>query len=68
MRLPKAIAMQAAIQEGTSVDLLATNEGILVKARKRPKYRLAELVSRVNPKNLHAETAWGKGRGREALA
>jgi antitoxin MazE len=67
LRLPKAIAMQAAIQEGSSVDLVATEEGILVKARRRPKYRLAELVSRVSVKNLHAETGWGKGRGREVV-
>ncbi|HMD83172.1 MAG TPA: hypothetical protein VKO18_00565 [Terriglobia bacterium] len=29
------------------------------------KYRLQELVSKITPRNLHAETDWGQLIGRE---
>lgn len=67
LRVPKAIAMEAEIGEGSIVDLVPTAEGFLVKACRRPRYSLSELVGQVTKKNLHAETDWGASRGREAV-
>jgi len=67
LRVPKAIAAQVEIQEGSTVDLVPTEEGLLVKARRGPRYRLSELLSGVSAKNRHAETNWGKSRGGEVV-
>jgi antitoxin MazE len=65
VRLPKPVAVQAEIREGSIVDLVPTDEGLLIRARRSPRYRLSELVSRITPRNRHVETDWGKARGRE---
>lgn len=56
LRLPKALADEARIREGSKVELVGTPEGVLVKARRKPRYRLDDLLSRVTPENTHPET------------
>jgi antitoxin component of MazEF toxin-antitoxin module len=36
-----------------------------MKPLKRRKYTLGELVSKITPRNRHAETAWGPAQGTE---
>lgn len=67
LRLPKALATETHIAEGTQVELVRTDEGVLVKPRRRPRYRLSELLEGVTRKNIHAETDWGRSVGREIL-
>jgi antitoxin MazE len=67
LRLPKALAEQARIREGSKVELVGTPEGVLVKARRKRRYRLGDLLSGVTPDNTHAETDWGASVGREVL-
>jgi antitoxin MazE len=67
LRLPKALAEEAKMMEGTQVELLRTTDGLLLKARTRPRYRLAKLVAGISARNRHSETDWGPERGREIL-
>lgn len=67
LRLPKALATEAHIAEGSRVELVCTEEGVLVKAGRKPRYRLSALLAGVTKKNLHAETDWGRSVGRELL-
>jgi antitoxin MazE len=69
LRLPKALADEARIREGAKVELVRTPEGVLVKAKRRPKprYRLSDLLAGITPDNLHPETDWGPSVGKEIL-
>jgi antitoxin MazE len=67
LRLPKALATEAHMREGTEVQLVRTDEGVLLKARRKPRYRLSELLAGVTKKSIHPETDWGPSVGREIL-
>jgi predicted amidohydrolase YtcJ len=67
LRLPKALANETHITEGTRVELVRLEEGVLLKAKRKPHYRLSELLAGVTKKNLHPETDWGRSVGREVL-
>jgi len=56
LRIPKALAAEARIRVGAKVELVCIPDGVLVKARRKPRYRLADLLARVTPDNVHAET------------
>ncbi len=66
-RLPKALATEARLAEGTRVELVRTAEGVLLKTRRKPCYQLSELLAGVTRKNVHPETDWGRSVGRERL-
>lgn len=64
LRLPKALAEEARLVEGATVELRVENGGlVVVPARKR--YRLAELLAEAKPAACHGETGWGAPRGKE---
>jgi len=56
LRLPKALADEVRMTEGTQVELLPTADGLLLKTRAKPRYRLAKLVAVITPGNRHSET------------
>jgi antitoxin MazE len=64
LRLPKAVAAEARIGEGDTVEVSARDGEIVVRAA-RPAYSLNELVDKITPRNRHCETGWGKPTGRE---
>ncbi|MEE8122718.1 MAG: AbrB/MazE/SpoVT family DNA-binding domain-containing protein [Alphaproteobacteria bacterium] len=65
VRIPKAFAREAKLEEGTEVDI-AVSDGRLVISPARPRYSLADLVEQITPDNRHDETDWGDRVGREA--
>ena len=69
VRLPKALADEARMREGARVELVPTPEGVLVKAKRKPKprYRLSDLLAGITPGNVHPETDWGPSVGKEIL-
>jgi antitoxin MazE len=64
VRIPKAVAKDAEIREGASVDL-RMEDGRVVIVPVKKTYTLEELVSRITAKNRHPETDWGPPVGRE---
>jgi antitoxin MazE len=67
LRLPKTLAIDAHIAAGSRVELVRTDEGVLVRVGRKPRYRLSELLTGVTKKNIHPETDWGRPVGREIL-
>ena len=64
LRIPSAMARQIRMAEGDSVQLSVDADSLTVRPA-RPRYRLADLVRRVTPRNQPGETDWGKPAGRE---
>ena len=62
IRIPKAIAEQWGVREGSTIEIVARGEEVVL--RKRP-YDLATMLSHVNPENLHPEQDSGPAAGLE---
>jgi antitoxin MazE len=66
VRIPKAVAERARMQEGDLIVIEAL-EGII---ELRPAERIPtfeELVAQISPENRHKETDWGPDRGKEIV-
>lgn len=66
IRIPQPIAKQAHLKEGTCLALELGRDGSIVLRSMHRKYELAELVSKITPKNRHVETNWGSRQGKES--
>ena len=66
VRIPLAIARQASLGEGVCVRLTLDRAGAIVLRPARRTYKLADLVSRITPRNRHGETDWGSPAGEES--
>jgi len=64
VRIPSAVAREIRIENGDAVELRIDRNALTIQPT-RPRYRLADLVSRIRPRNRHAEAEWGKSIGRE---
>ena len=64
VRIPKAFAEQAGLEEGSEVGI-AVSEGKLILSPVAPAYDLDSLVEAITPDNRHEETDWGAPAGRE---
>ena len=65
LRLPKAVALEAQLDEGDTVDVSVRNGAIVIRPS-RPTYSLEQLVARITPRNRHDERDWGTAVGHEA--
>lgn len=66
IRITKAVAQNARVQEGDSIVIEASDGDIRVRrAEKTPT--LEELVAQITPENRYEETKWGRERGKEIL-
>ena len=65
LRIPKALAEEAGLQEGDRVSLAVAADGALLVRPASRRYALRHLVSRITPRNRHPETNWGGPKGRE---
>ncbi len=66
LRIPRSFAAEAQVEEGSTVDLSVQNGRLLVRPLRTRKYALADLLKKVNPRNVHAEVSTGEPVGREA--
>ena len=62
VRIPKAIAEEWGVTEGTSVEITRNGRGLLLKKR---KYTLEELLEGIEDADLPPEVDWGPPRGKE---
>jgi antitoxin MazE len=65
VRIPKPLAEQLGLAEGSQVDLRVRGGELVVRLKKPREYSLPELLSRVTHENLHRETDTGPAVGRE---
>jgi antitoxin MazE len=64
LRIPKTAAEQARLAEGATVTIRAETGRLLV--RRAHRYRLRDLLARVQTSQLHGEIPTGPAVGREA--
>jgi antitoxin MazE len=64
VRIPKALAEQTRIEEGSEVEL-SVADGALTIRPKAHSYSLEELLDQVTPENRHDEIDWGEPQGKE---
>ncbi len=64
LRIPKAIAREANVDEGDTVDV-SVKHGVIVIRASRPTHSLDQLVARITSRNRHGETGWGPAVGDE---
>ena len=62
VRIPKAVAKQCGISEGSAMEMDVQSGRIALWKR---NYDLADMVSRITPENVHPETDMGPPRGHE---
>lgn len=68
IRFPKHLLDMVHLQEGDKLDVLVEEERLIldpVRKKKRKKYRLEDLVSRIKPGHYSKEVDWGEKQGRE---
>lgn len=66
LRIPKPFAEEAAVQEGTVLDLSVQEGKFVAKPMVQRKYTLRQLLRGVTKDNIHEEMDWGHPVGREA--
>jgi len=66
VRIPKAFAEEAAVGEGSAVDVSVSEGRIVVTPVAARRYTLETLLAGVTTDNRHAELTTGRPRGREA--
>ncbi len=52
LRLPVAALRPAGLDEGSEVDVITTEEGVLIKKASKRKYSLDDLLARSQPKDF----------------
>ncbi|MFW9262944.1 MazF family transcriptional regulator [Nostoc sp. KVJ20] len=65
IRIPKAVAEQAHITEGTGMDITVEGSSLIFTPRKRKKYTLDELLEGMTPDKFHPEFETGNAVGNE---
>ncbi len=65
LRIPKPLAQEMAIAQGTFVELSLEAGRIVIEPLPAPQYRLDQLLDGVTDENLQAETDWGHPVGQE---
>lgn len=65
VRIPRALAEQVQIQEGSDVSLSISGDSIVITPKKRKKYILDELLEGMTPEKFHSEVDTGITMGNE---
>jgi antitoxin MazE len=66
VRIPKAIAVESKIQQGSEVDLTLEDGRVVLNPVQPPEYRLEDLLAEVSRENLHGEVDMGGPLGKES--
>ncbi len=64
LRIPKALAEEISVGEGSPVEITATPEGLLIQPAAK-RFELSVLLEGVNHSNRHEEVPTGERVGRE---
>jgi antitoxin MazE len=65
LRIPKALAADAQVTDGTRVDLIVENGRLIVAPQRKAECNIDDMVARITRDNLHGETGTGSPVGRE---
>ncbi len=67
IRIPKRMAEEAGIREKDCVEIEVQEGALVVRPQPHRVYKLANLVKRITPRNVHDAVDFGGAVGREAL-
>lgn len=65
LRIPKAFAVEAQVEAGSTVDISVGNGGLFVRPVRRRRCTLSELLRGVTAQNIHDPIDTGRPVGRE---
>ena len=63
VRIPKPIAEQWGVREGSAIEMSTRGDRVVMRKR---GYQLADMLSKITAENLHAEQDAGPAQGAEA--
>ena len=66
LRIPKALAIEANVKSGSTVDLSLSNGELKIKPIGDREYTLEELLSGITDENIHDEVSTGIPQGKES--
>ncbi len=66
LRIPKALAIEANIASGSTVEMSLTNGELRIKPIEDQEYTLEELLSGITAENSHEEVSTGIPQGKES--
>ena len=66
LRIPRSVAKDSHLQQGSVVDIALIAGKIVVKPRRQRSYALAQLLRGVTKRNCHTAVDWGGRVGQEA--
>lgn len=66
VRIPRNVAEQAHITEGTDITFTVSGNSIVITPKTRKKYTLDELLEGMTPEKFHQEFETGNAVGNEA--
>jgi antitoxin MazE len=64
LRIPKAIAVETRIEQGSTMEMTLSKNGILVEPHEK-EMTLDNLLAEISSDNLHGEIEFGKSEGNE---
>lgn len=65
LRLPKKLAVSQGLSEGSGVEIVESEAGLLLRPIAEKTYRLSDLLKAVNEDNRHDEYETGAAKGGE---
>lgn len=66
IRIPKALAVEIGVEEGSQVELSLVKGQLIIAARSKTPLRLEQLLEQVTEENIHDEVKTGPAVCREA--
>lgn len=66
LRIPKSVAQDVDLHQGSVVELAVVEGEMLVKPKKQRKLSLSRLLKGISQENIHSEYEWGHAKGKEA--
>jgi len=65
LRIPRALAIDVHLHQGTVVELAVVEGKMVVKPKRQRKYSLSQLLKGITKNNRHSEHDWGHAVGQE---
>lgn len=67
VRIPQSLAKESELTQGKTVDLVLEHGHIVIKPIGKKKFKLDQLLTKINHRNLHKAVSFETATGRELL-
>ncbi len=65
LRIPKSMAVELKLEPNSPLEIKLEDNRLVISPISQPEYQLDELLERITPENVHAETSAGLPAGNE---